>query len=162
VANVVNPVKDQAQCGSCWAFSTIGALESGWAIKKGTLLSLSEQQLVDCDRDQDQGCNGGLMDNAFTYIEGKGIETEADYKYKAVDGKCAYAASKKTAVALTGFTDVAVSDAALAAAVTLAPVAIGVAANNAWQSYSSGILTLKKCPNGQLDHGVVAVGFTAT
>lgn len=81
---VVNDVKDQQQCGSCWAFSTIGSLEARWNIKNGlktadTRVNLSEQQLVDCDRSQDQGCNGGLMDNAFTYLKGTGIEREVDY-----------------------------------------------------------------------------------
>jgi len=78
VSGVVNPVKNQAQCGSCWAFSTIASTESRYALKNKTLYSLSEQQLVDCDRDQDQGCNGGLMDNAFTYLESNGAELESD------------------------------------------------------------------------------------
>jgi len=78
--NVVNPIKNQQQCGSCWAFSTTGAVESRWAIKSGTLLSLSEQQLVDCDTQEDQGCDGGLMDNAFTYLESHAQELESAYK----------------------------------------------------------------------------------
>lgn len=76
--NIVNPVKNQGGCGSCWAFSTIATLESRWAINSGKILSLSEQQLIDCDKKEDQGCNGGLMDNAFTYLTTHGIETEAD------------------------------------------------------------------------------------
>jgi len=77
---IVNPVQDQQQCGSCWAFSATAAVESRHAISSGTLLKLAEQQLVDCDRDQDQGCNGGLMDNAFTYLETNKFELESDYK----------------------------------------------------------------------------------
>jgi len=160
VAGVVNAVKNQQQCGSCWAFSTIGSTESRWAIKTKTLLSLSEQQLVDCDRDQDQGCNGGLMDNAFTYLETHGAELESDYPYTAADGTCQFDASKAK-VTVKGFVDVPASDAGLAAAIAQGPVSVGVAANNFWQFYSGGVASLSDCPDAQLDHGVVAVGYTA-
>lgn len=85
----VNPVKDQGQCGSCWAFSAVSGLESGYKIAKGTLYSLSEQQLVDCcNYGGSQGCNGGDEDQALDYVRDKGIMSEKDYPYYAYDQTC--------------------------------------------------------------------------
>jgi len=137
--NVVNPVKNQGQCGSCWAFSTIGSLESRWALKSGDLLSLSEQQLVDCDRDQDQGCDGGLMDNAFTYLESNGAELESTYSYTGKDGTCKFR-KLEAKVSPKGFTDVDKSETGLLNAVQSGPVSIAVDANVFWQLYHGGVL----------------------
>lgn len=106
---IVTPVKNQQQCGSCWAFSTVGSLEGQHALKTGKLVSLSEQTLVDCDT-TDSGCGGGLMDNAFDWIhQNGGIDTEASYPYKGTQGKCRY--TKKTVGATDkGFRDVAQED----------------------------------------------------
>merc|ERR1712050_585043 len=83
----VTPVKNQGQCGSCWSFSTTGSLEGAWEIATGKLVSLSEQQFVDCDK-EDSGCNGGLMDTAFRFAETHALCTEGNYAYKAKKGKC--------------------------------------------------------------------------
>merc|ERR1711943_99745 len=84
----VTPVKNQGQCGSCWAFSTTGSVEAAYFLKHGTLKSFSEQQLVDCagGRYHNNGCHGGLMDYAFQYIESNPLELESDYRYTARDG----------------------------------------------------------------------------
>ena len=88
----VTPIKDQGFCGSCWAFSATGAMEAAHFVKSGELVSLSEQQLVDCDHDsENNGCRGGLMDNAFEYTFANPMQLEADYPYVANDdGKCSY------------------------------------------------------------------------
>lgn len=82
---VVNPVKDQGQCGSCWAFSAVAGLESAYALRTGKLVSLSEQQVVDCSKNGNYGCDGGDLPPAFDYVKSKGIMRESDYPYKARD-----------------------------------------------------------------------------
>jgi len=147
----VNGVKDQGQCGSCWAFSTTGSLEGLSKIGYGTLESFSEQQLVDCSGSfGNQACNGGLMDNAFKYVKAKGIVHEDQYKYTAKKGTCTTNAGP---FKISGFTDVKTCD-ALATAITGRPVSVAVDANN-WSPYKSGVFS--NCGK-QLDHGVLLVG----
>jgi len=163
-SNAVTPVKDQGQCGSCWSFSATGSMEGAWALKKKQLVSLSEQQLVDCSQKQgNDGCNGGLMDYAFEYvIANGGITTEAKYPYTARDGKC-----KKplppSAVSITKYADVTPnSKADLIAAVEIGPVSIAIEADQeAFQFYSGGVFDDASCGTN-LDHGVLAVGYNTT
>jgi C1A family cysteine protease len=157
----VTPVKNQAQCGSCWAFSAVGAIEGAIFLAQNKLESLSEQQLVDCDK-VDSGCSGGLMDNAFQYVEKNGLALESDYKYTGADGTCQ--SSKHTAAPyskISGFKDVAQkNEAALKTAVASQPVSVAIEADTqVFQFYSSGVLDDAAGCGTQLDHGVLAVGY---
>jgi len=160
-ANRVVPVKDQAQCGSCWAFSAVGSTESAYAIKHNTVpISLSEQELVDCSGAQgNHGCSGGLMDQAFQFeITNHGLCTEAAYPYEARDDTCRDSTCK-SAFCITGFKNVpANNEGALQAAVAQQPVSVAVDAAGAdWQFYSGGVM--KDACGTSLDHGVLAVGY---
>jgi len=157
----VTPVKNQQQCGSCWAFSTTGSVEGAVFINSGTLPGLSEQQLVDCSTSQgNDGCNGGLMDYAFQYIMSNGgITSEDQYPYTAT-GPNTCNTNTSSVASITGFTDVAQgSETALATAVVLGPVSVAIEADqNCFQFYSGGVLSDPSC-GVQLDHGVLAVGY---
>jgi len=159
----VTGIKDQGQCGSCWAFSTTGSVEGAWQIKKGALVSLSEQNLVDCSGSfGNNGCDGGLMDSAFKYIiSNKGLDTETSYKYTARDGSCKFNDANVGAT-ISSFKDVqSKSETALQSAIqNLGPVSVAIdAAHSSFQLYHSGVYFEKSCSQTALDHGVLAVGF---
>jgi C1A family cysteine protease len=173
-AGAVTGVKDQGQCGSCWSFSTTGAIEGANAIKTKTtgsaIKSFSEQHLVDCDNlshhfGRDHGCSGGLMDNAFSWInKNNGICTEATYPYVSgttkTEGTCDESKCTKDVNSIpASYVDVEKnSDAAMMSALALGPVAIAIEADEkAFQLYTSGVLTAACGTN--LDHGVLAVGY---
>jgi len=156
----MNTVKNQGQCGSCWAFSAVGALEGVHSVKKGQLYNLAEQELVDCSGSYgNMGCNGGLMDYAFQYvIDKKGLASQKDYPYTAADGNCKTGLARNAPI--TGFTDVPVnSAAALKAAIAQHPVSVAIEADTfTFQGYTSGVINDASCGTN-LDHGVVAVGY---
>jgi len=156
----VTPVKNQGQCGSCWAFSTTGSIEGAHHLATGNLVSFSESNLVDCSW-LNHGCNGGLMDLAFMYAEKHPLMTEADYPYTPSTGLLACKYKKEKGVAkVTTYKDVKKNSAAqLKAALNVGPVSIGIEADKpVFHAYTGGIINSTSCGT-QMDHGVLAVGY---
>merc|ERR1712054_309928 len=162
-AGAVTPVKNQAQCGSCWAFSSTGSMEGAHKIATGNLVSLSEEQLVQCST-VNSGCNGGLLDYAFEYAKTTPMVTEDAYPYTSGTGRtgtCNKGMEEGGAVSVTSYHDVSAdrSGAALKAAVAKQPVSVAIEADRmAFQGYTGGVITGTSCGT-QLDHGVLAVGY---
>jgi C1A family cysteine protease len=167
----VTPVKNQAQCGSCWSFSATGALEGAWKIAGHGLVSLSEQNILDCDKGGHK-CQGGSMEQAFEWVKQNGLCSEAADPYKCADqsssectaSTCAASqgtCSKVIAVgAVTGATEVGQTEKALEAAVTQQPVSVAIEADTSvFQHYVAGTVLTSEACGTNLDHGVLAVGY---
>jgi KDEL-tailed cysteine endopeptidase len=161
--NAVTSVKDQGQCGSCWTFSSTGASEGAWAIKTGTLVDLSEEQLVECATGMQygsHGCNGGQMEGAFKYLIQNGQCADSAYPYTSGNGKSGSCKSCTPVAHFSSCSDVKPNDQiSLKGAVSQQPVAVAIEADTRYfQSYSGGIMDSPSCGTS-LDHGVLIVGY---
>jgi len=154
---VVTPVKNQGHCGSCWSFSTTGALEGAYGVATGKLVSLSEQQFVDCSGQG--GCSGGWPYEAFEWVESQAVCTETSYPYHAVQSSCRSSSCTPGIQRgdVTGYKTVSKSVDGLMSAVAQQPVSITVQAGGDMQHYRSGVL-MGYC-SGQINHAVLAVGY---
>lgn len=159
----VTGVKNQEKCGSCWSFSTTGSLEGQHYRKTHELVSLSEQNLIDCSGSYgNNGCSGGLMDYAFAYIRSNGgIDTEADYPYNADQGTCRYTDTESGAT-LRDWVDIQSENETqlLIAVASEGPISVAIdASQSSFQLYQSGVYSESDCSTTQLDHGVLVVGY---
>ena len=162
--NTVTPIKNQGNCGSCWSFSTTGAIESLMAIETGNLESLSEQELVDCSTKYgNQGCNGGLMTQAFKYvIDQGGLCSESDYSYTASDDKCKECTVVEGSNIKNCFTIPKGNYKVLLSQLSKQPISVGIQADTPqFQHYKSGIFDESSCYTGEIDHGVLLVAYDA-
>ena len=153
----VSSVKNQGDCGSCWAFSSVGAVESAWAIKHNTLYNLSEQELIDCSS-ENHGCEGGSMVKSFQYIIDNGLCSNLSYPYTAEDGQCNNTC--KSLVKISNYSDIIQNEEKmLMRGVQHQPVSVAIQANKrSFQMYKSGIYSDPDC-GYELDHGVLLVGY---
>ncbi|XP_032902569.1 cathepsin L1-like [Amblyraja radiata] len=156
---VVTPIKNQGQCRSCWAFSATGALE-GQMGKRGKLISLSEQNLLDCDL-QSFGCNGGYMESAFDCIQKEGgINSEKVYPYTAMKSDCRFRRDKVVAK-VRKYCTLRKNETALAKGVTkVGPISIAINARlESFQYYNGGIYYDPQCSNQNVNHAMLAIGY---
>jgi len=159
----VTPIKNQGQCGSCWSFSATGSMEGAYFLAGNSLVSLSEQNLVDCSvAEGNQGCKGGWMDQAFEYvIKNHGIDTEASYRYTATGPNACKFSSTNVGATISSYHDIPEgSESALQAAANQQPVSVAIdASHQSFQFYNGGIYYEAQCSRTNLDHGVLVVGY---
>ena len=166
--NIVTPVEDQGSCGSCWAFATLGNLESIYASRKGVLKVFSKQMLIDCDT-SDSGCNGGLMEYTYTWIKKNGIMLDEDYPYTGKKSTCKSDKSKFVDIVITGYFKLGKSSSTYSCVdedeikeflYEMGPLAAALNANPL-QTYTSGVLDVNStnCPSSGINHAVLIVGY---
>jgi len=160
----VTHVKDQGQCGSCWSFSTTGSAEGCHKIVTGSLVTISEQNLIDCSSNAkygNHGCNGGLMTNAMNYIiDNGGIDSEGSYPYEAKQDSCRYTVSTSVATLKSYYNIQKGSESDLQNQVYVSPVSVAIdASHTSFQLYHSGVYYEPACSSTSLDHGVLAIGW---
>jgi len=160
---MVTAIKDQGQCGDCWAFSSVGALEGQHFRMTGDLVSLSEQNLLDCTGPYgNDGCNGGWMEYAYEYVQcNGGIDTEASYPYTGNQNTCGYNAANEAATAKYGYVTIPVNETALMIAVaSQGPISVAIDASaDSFQNYESGVYYNPTCSTTDLDHAVTLIGY---